>query len=225
MERTTEAEAERETGVRERDVRVEVLLYDGFDELDGVGPYEVFRTAAAFGGSVDARTVGLDGVEEVTASHGLRVGVDGDLGEPDALVVPGGGWNAGDDRPGARREAERGVVPEAIRTQYEAGATVAAVCTGGMLLAEAGLLDGRPAVTHAGALNDLRATRAEVVDARVVDDGDVVTAGGITSGLDLALHLVGRWCGREVAERVATELEYDHDTSRVFVAGERDESQ
>lgn len=218
MERTTEVETEREAGVR-----VEVLLYDGFDELDGVGPYEVFRTAAAFGGDVDARTVALDGVERVTASHGLRVAVDGPVGEPDALVVPGGGWNAGDDRPGARREAERGVVPEAIQTQYEAGATVAAVCTGGMLLAEAGLLDGRPAVTHAGALDDLRATPAEVVDARVVDDGDVLTAGGITSGLDLALHLVDRWCGTDIAERVATELEYDHDPSRVFVAGERDE--
>jgi transcriptional regulator GlxA family with amidase domain len=62
-----------------------------------------------------------------------------------------------------------------------------------------------------------------VVDARVVDDGDVLTAGGITSGLDLALHLVGRWCGREVADRVAVELEYDRDPSRVFVVGEADE--
>ncbi|WP_152041567.1 DJ-1/PfpI family protein [Salinigranum salinum] len=204
-------------------MQVEVLLYEGFDELDGVGPYEVFQTAGAFGGEVEARTVSLDGSGRVTASHGLRVGVDGALGDPDVLVVPGGGWNAGDDRPGARREAERGAVPTAIRDRHETGAIVASVCTGGMLLAEAGVLDGRPAVTHAGALDDLRATRAEVVDARVVDDGDVLTAGGITSGLDLALHLVSRLCGGDVADRVTTELEYDRDPSRVVVTGEADE--
>jgi transcriptional regulator GlxA family with amidase domain len=208
---------------RETPIRVEVLLYEGFDELDAVGPYEVFTTAAAFGGEVDARTVTLDGSAWVTASHGLRVGADGQLDDPDAVVVPGGGWNAGDDRPGARREADRGTVPAAVRDRHEAGATVAAVCTGGMLLAEAGLLDGRPAVTHAGALADLRATRAEVVDARVVDDGDVLTAGGITSGLDLALHLVARWCGADLAQQVATELEYPVDRSRVFDARETDE--
>jgi transcriptional regulator GlxA family with amidase domain len=151
------------------------------------------------------------------------VGVDGTLGTPDLLVVPGGGWNAGDDRPGARREAERGAIPEAVGHLVDDGVTVASVCTGGMLLAEAGVLDGRPAVTHASALEDLRATAADVVDARVVDDGDVLTAGGITSGLDLALHLVRRFCGSDVAERVATELEYDADPSRVFVAGEADE--
>jgi transcriptional regulator GlxA family with amidase domain len=91
-----------------------------------------------------------------------------------------------------------------------------------MLLAEAGLLDGRPAVTHAGALEELRASAATVVDARVVDDGDVLTAGGITSGLDLALHLVGRYCGADLAERVATELEYE-TASAVFVARGTDE--
>ena len=77
-----------------------------------------------------------------------------------------------------------------------------------MLLARAGVLDGRPAVTHGGALDDLRATDAEVVDARVVDDGDVLTAGGITSGLDLALHLIERLVDRETADAVATGLEY-----------------
>jgi transcriptional regulator GlxA family with amidase domain len=194
---------------------VEVLLYEGFDELDGVGPYEVFDTAADFGGPFAVRTVSVEPTEWVTASHGLRIGIDGELGQPDLLVVPGGGWNAGDDRPGARREAARGAVPDAVRERHEAGATVAAVCTGGMLLAEAGLLDGRPAVTHAGALDDLRATAATVVDARVVDDGDVLTAGGITSGIDLALHLVGRLAGDTLRDRVTTELEYDFSPAAV----------
>ncbi|ESP89487.1 DJ-1/PfpI family protein, partial [Candidatus Halobonum tyrrellensis] len=103
-----------------------------------------------------------------------------------------------------------GAVPRAVAAHHDAGATVAAVCTGGMLLAAAGLLDGRPAVTHAGAVADLRETGADVRDeARLVDDGDVLTAGGVTSGLDLALHLVEREAGAAVADRVATTIEYE----------------
>jgi len=127
---------------------------------------------------------------------------------PDIVVVPGGGWNDR-DAPGAWTEAERGAIPAALADLHDAGTTIAAVCTGGMLLARAGLLDGRPAVTHAGALDDLRETGAEVVDARYVDDGDVLTAGGITSGLDLALHLIERLAGAETADAVATHMEYE----------------
>ncbi|SEO73819.1 DJ-1/PfpI family protein [Halogranum amylolyticum] len=191
---------------------VAVLLYEGFDELDAVGPYEVFRTAAAFDADLSTRLVTLEERDRVTASHGLRVEPDGsldsDADRPDVLVVPGGGWNTRSEA-GAWAEAERGVVPEALATLHGAGATVAAVCTGGMLAARAGLTDGRPAVTHASAVDDLRATGADVVDARVVDDGDLLTAGGVTSGLDLALHLVERLAGAETADRVATEIEYD----------------
>ncbi len=71
-----------------------------------------------------------------------------------------------------------------------------------MVLSRAGLLDGRPAVTHGGAIEDLRATDATVVDARVVDDDDVLTCGGVTSGLDLAVHLVEREWGADVAAAV-----------------------
>jgi len=78
-----------------------------------------------------------------------------------------------------------------------------------MLLARAGVLDGRPAVTHQGALDDLRATDAEVVEARVVDAGRVVTAGGVTSGIDLALYLVERAFGTDVVDTVSGEMEYE----------------
>lgn len=191
---------------------IAVLLYDGFDELDAVGPYEVFQTAATFGADLSVRLVTLDDSTRVSASHGLRVEPDGRLDieadGPDVLVVPGGGWNTRSEA-GAWAEAERGVVPDALTTLHGAGVTIASVCTGGLLLARAGLTDGRPAVTHAGAVDDLRDSGADVVDARVVDDGAVLTAGGITSGLDLALHLVQRVADEEVAEQVATELEYD----------------
>ncbi|WP_331234859.1 DJ-1/PfpI family protein [Natronorarus salvus] len=192
------------------DTTVAIVLYEGFDELDAIGPYEVVETARAFGGEIRATLGTLDPVETVTASHGLRVAVDGTLSETefDVLLVPGGGWSSRPEH-GAWGEAERGDLPQRIAVAHEEGATVASVCTGGMLLSRAGVLDGRPATTHASALADLRETDAEVVEARVVDDGDVLTAGGVTSGLDLALHLVERECGAELAERVATELEYD----------------
>jgi len=98
---------------------VEILLYDGYDELDAIGPFEVFANAGRVLGRRESdRTCGatlvtLEPADRVTASHGLRVEPDDALGDPDLLVVPGGGWNARGDR-GARAEAERGAVPEAV---------------------------------------------------------------------------------------------------------------
>ncbi len=136
----------------------------------------------------------------MTASHGLRVTVDGGLsGDADLVIVPGGGWN---DRAaaGARAEADRGVLPARLAELHERGARIGSVCTGGMLLAAAGLTDGR-ATTHHGALDDLRASRAEVVDAWSTTA--MSSAGGVTSGLDLALHLVERQVGKQLADGIA----------------------
>jgi transcriptional regulator GlxA family with amidase domain len=196
--------------------RIDIVLYEGFDELDAVGPFEVFQSAADLGAPFAVRLVTLDATDRVTASHGLRVEPDGVLPDAsdvaadlaDLLVVPGGGWNDRSEA-GAWAEAQKGAVPAAAAAHHEAGVTVASVCTGGMLLAEAGLTDGRAATTHDGALDDLAASGADAVDARVVDGGDLLTAGGITSGLDLALYLVEREASAEVADAVAKELEYE----------------
>ncbi|MXR19242.1 DJ-1/PfpI family protein [Halobacterium bonnevillei] len=188
---------------------VAILLYEGFDELDAIGPYEVFRTAAEFGADVDATLRTLVPSEQVTASHGLRVEPDDVLiGTPDLVVVPGGGWN---DRAetGTWAEYRDGQLPDRLATLHDGGAVVASVCTGAMLLADAGLLDGRPATTHDGAKADLREYDVDVRDDRYVDDGTILTAGGVTSGIDLALHVVERECSPGVAERVSDELEYD----------------
>lgn len=187
-------------------MQAEIVVFEGFDELDAIAPYEVLANACRFAGEGSVRLVSLDG-DGVRASHGLRVAVDGVLGgsDPDLVVVPGGGWNDRES-PGAWTEADAGDLPAALADL--ADVTFASVCTGGMLLARAGLLDGVPAVTHHSALEDLRAAGAEVRDARVVDAGDVLTAGGVTSGLDLAFHLVDREFGSRVAQRVAGEMEY-----------------
>lgn len=189
-------------------VDVAIIIYEGFDELDAIGPYEAIRSANDLGGAIDARLVTLVPAPSITASHGLTVEPDDVLvGQPDVVLVPGGGWNDRSE-PGAWTEVQDGAIPERLATLHENGVRLASVCTGALLLAEAGLLEGRPATTHHSGRDDLADYGAVVSADRVVDDGDVVTAGGITSGIDLALHLVEEYCDADVAAGVAEELEW-----------------
>lgn len=189
-------------------LRIEIIVFDGVDELDALAPYRVLRGAVGAGAEFEVRLVTLTATEEVTASCSLRFRPDGVLEEPDILVVPGGGWAARAEI-GAWGETQRGVIPNAIARQAKHGATIATVCTGAMLAAYGGLTAGRNAITHHAAIEDLRASGANVVDARVVDDGDLISAGGVTSGIDLALWLVERFASAEIAAKVARNLEYE----------------
>jgi len=190
-------------------VRAEFLIFPGVDELDVVGPYETLATAGELGADVEVALVRPESMNAVTASHGLLLTPDALLGAaPDLLVVPGGGW-AAKAKTGAWGEYQRGKLPMAVAERHASGSTVAGVCTGALLMAATGLLKGRPAVTHASALEDLADAEAIVVDARVVDDGDVLTCGGVTSGIDLALWFVEREFGVELAGRVAAQLEHE----------------
>jgi transcriptional regulator GlxA family with amidase domain len=194
-------------------VRIAIILFDGFDELDAIGPYEVFRHAAKLGADIDVELLTLSDVEEVTASGGLRVRPHGCLQEaPDMAVVPGGGWN---DRAsqGAWTEVQRGQLTQVLRELHDGGTAIATVCTGGMVAAAAGLTNKRPGTTHHAALEELRASGAHVIDARVVDDGDLTMAGGVTSGIDLALWLVEREVGPDIAAAVAEEMEYPRNAA------------
>jgi putative intracellular protease/amidase len=185
-------------------MNAEILLFDGFDELDVFGPFE------GLADSLEVALVTLEGAGDVVSDRGIVVRSQRALSErPDLLLVPGGGWL---DRAaeGAWAQAERGEVPAAIAARHAAGSTIASVCTGALLLARAGILAGRRATTNPQALDELRATGGvEVVEARVVDDGDVVTAGAPACGLDLALHLLDRFGGPGVAEAAARELQYE----------------
>ena len=186
----------------------DILIFDGFDELDALAPFEVLQNAKSAG--VTARLVSMGGTEEIVAAHGLRVRPSArlDLADrPKAVIVPGGGWLDGSPK-GARAEADRGEIPKALQALHESGITLASVCTGAMLLAAAGILRGRPATTHHGAVPDLQNAGAEFVRARVVDDGEVVTAAGVTAGLDLGLWLVERFCGSKAACEIEAEMEY-----------------
>ena len=189
----------------------EILLFQGIDELDALLPFEILQNAKAAGAQIDAKLVSLEGDSEIVGSHGMRMLPEGRLGaagRPDVLIVPGGGWNNRAAR-GAWAEAQKGALPHAIAKFHEQGSVVASVCTGAMLLAVAGLVKGRPATTHFEALKELRSAGAEIVDARVVDDGDLITSGGVTSGLELGFWLVERYGGERLARGIARQMEYE----------------
>ena len=191
-------------------MHAEILLFDGFDELDALGPWEVFAGLAVARDDVTARLVTLEGERDVRADHGAVIRAQGALSaRPDLVLVPGGGWF--DRSPeGVWAQAERGEIPAALAERRAAGSTIASVCTGAMLLARAGILAGRRATTNPGALDDLRAVGGiDVVEARVVDDGDILTAGGPACGLDLAIHVLDRLGGPELAEAAAREIQYE----------------
>jgi len=182
----------------DRAMTIEILLFDGFDDLDVFGPFEVLRTAG-----MQVRLVTVEDAATVTSAGGARIVPDGVLGDPELVLVPGGGWS---DRsgPGAYHEAQRGVVTQRLAERHRRGGRVGSVCTGAMLLAEAGILAGRRAITHHGAIEDLRAAGADVQDgARFVDEGDIITSAGVTAGIDMALYLAG-----DQAELVAREIEW-----------------
>lgn len=181
------------------------LVFDGFDDLDTVGPLEVLSHA----GFVPALVRPAGTAPTVRSAHGLRLTVDDQLtldAAPQLLLIPGGGWLDGTD--GVRDQTET-ELPALLARLHEHGTVLASVCTGAMLLAAAGLVRGRPAVTNRNALADLEAAGADMrADARVVDDGEIVTGGGPGAGLDLGLRLVARFRGDDVAAAVAAAIEY-----------------
>ena len=183
----------------------EVLVFDGFDDLDAVAPLEVLA-AAGF----PARVVRPPShPATVRSAHGLSIDVpDSVSADAELVVVPGGGWLDG-SAAGVCAQCD-GDLPQLLAELHSGGAVLASVCTGAMLLSAAGLLSGRPAVTNRLALDDLAAAGADVRrDARVVDDGSILTAGGPAAGIDLALRLVERFLGEEAGRRAARRLEHE----------------
>jgi transcriptional regulator GlxA family with amidase domain len=182
-------------------MRIAILLYDDLAAQDAVGPYEVMRCVPGW-------EVGLVGTAKgaVRAEGGLGLTVDRTLeeaGDLDVVLVPGGAGCeavAGDERVLAwLREADR-------RTKW-----TISVCTGAMVLGAAGLLEGKRATSNWLFLDRLRDYGAEPVGGRWVEDGKTITAAGVTAGIDMALHLVGREAGPQVAEAVQLGIEYDPD--------------
>ncbi len=189
-------------------MRIAVALFEGAEELDWAGPWEVFGSWADQwpADSVEVFTVSDDD-KPLRCAKGIRVLADQrweGLDDIDVLVYPGGhGTRAqlGDERVRGR-----------IRKLALQGTVMTSVCTGSLIYADAGLLDGRPATTHWDNLEDLVALGSEIEvrpDARFVDDGDVVTAAGVSAGIDMAFHMIGRLHSPDRARDVRRYIQYD----------------
>lgn len=201
-------------------MRAQIVLFEGFDPLDVIAPFEVLCAGSdALGGALEVRLVGIDRAGPVTSgTRGLQLHATDRLrpDEPGFVVIPGAsGPIAGDPDevdtiPVLLSRLGGTALPDLVRRAFAAdGTVVATVCGGSLALAMAGLLDGRTAVTHRLGNDVLEATGVTVVNARVVDDGDLVSAGGVTSGLDLALHLLERHYGARIAHTVEQLFEYE----------------
>jgi transcriptional regulator GlxA family with amidase domain len=187
---------------------IAVVLFDGVEELDWVGPWEVLSTWAQ-GWPDDGASVFTvadhDGV--VRCAKGARVLADHTWEEAppfDVVVWPGGR--------GTRAQLGDEAVRGRVRQAAAAGTLMTSVCTGALVYADAGLLDGQRATTHWASLDDLVALGQGIEarpDDRVVDDGQVVTAAGVSAGIDMALHLVARLHSPERRAQVARHIQYD----------------
>jgi transcriptional regulator GlxA family with amidase domain len=192
-------------------MRVGVLLFEGVDLLDAGGPYEVFLTASRLvardGGDPPFEVVTISRTGgPVTAYGGLGLvpqAAAAGCGPLDVLVVPGTV-----DIAAVRADDE---LVAAIAQLARTSDLTASVCTGAFLLASVGLLDGRPWTTHWEDVDLLARDLGEgaaVRGVRWVDAGDVVTGAGLSSGVDMALHLVDRLAGRDLAERTARQIDH-----------------
>lgn len=187
---------------------IAIALFPTVEELDWVGPWEVLTSWATHFPDDGVRVFTVaDTTDVVTCAKGARVLPDvtwDDAPSFDVLVYPGGQGTRpqlGDERIRAR-----------VRQAAESGALLTSVCSGALVYADAGLLDGRPATTHWAALDELAAISPDIEirkDVRWVDDGDIVTAAGVSAGIDMALHLVRRLHSEGRAREVRAFIQYD----------------
>jgi transcriptional regulator GlxA family with amidase domain len=191
---------------------IAIVLYDKFTALDAIGPYEVLsRLPGATVTFVAAPSVSGDDAsaqgepEPLRTDNGMLTILPertlGELPQPDILLVPGGPGDV------VGRAGEQ--VLEWVRQADRTSTWTTSVCTGSLILAAAGLLDGKRATSHWLALEELRRLGAEPTGERVVFDGKIVTAAGVSAGIDMALTLVARIAGDVVAQAIQLGIEYD----------------
>jgi transcriptional regulator GlxA family with amidase domain len=181
-------------------MQVAILIFEKLTVLDVIGPYEVLRSVPGW----EVRFVGLEagpvradsGALSLVADHSIK-----DTTEPDIVLVGGGEGN----RPLLDDERVLGW----LRDVHESSRWTTSVCTGSLVLGAAGLLEGKRATGHWLYLEPLRGYGAEPTSERVVEDGKVITAAGVSAGIDMALHLVQREVGPEVAQAIQLGIEYD----------------
>ena len=188
-------------------LKIGILLFDGAEELDFVGPFEVFTMAGALKPDACKVLLVAERASPVNCAKGMRVVPDAtiaDCGPLDILLIPGG--------QGTRREVENKSLLAWIADVAKSAKWVTSVCTGAILLTAAGPARGKRVTTHWGYIGALRERKeaSEVLEGyRYIQDGNIVTAAGVSAGIDMALWLVGRLFDAPFARRVQRQMEYD----------------
>ncbi len=181
-------------------MNIAIVLYDRFTALDAIGPYEVLSRLPGASVKFVAPQPGPVRTDNdmltLLAEHSLE-----DVPHPDIVLVPGG--------PGEVAERAGGATLEWLREAHETSTWTTSVCTGSLILAAAGLLDGRRATTHWLAFDELERLGALPVHERVVFDGKLVSAAGVSAGIDMALALAARVANDTVAQAIQLGIEYD----------------
>jgi transcriptional regulator GlxA family with amidase domain len=189
-----------------------IVLFDDVEVLDFCGPFEVFSVANRFTDSPAFRVVTVAEKSPIETRGGLSVNPHhrlSDCPRPDLLLVPGG--------QGTRREMHNTVLIDWIKLASAKAELVLSVCTGSLMLAKAGLLDGLEATTHHGSFDLLRqvAPKTKVHEnRRFMDNGGVICSAGIAAGIDMSLHVLARLLGKDVAEKTARQMEYPGNERR-----------
>jgi transcriptional regulator GlxA family with amidase domain len=181
-------------------MNIAIVLYDRFTALDAVGPYEVLSrlpgATVTFAAEKPGPVTTDNGMLQIFASASLQ-----EIPAPEIILVPGG--------PGEVAARAGGEVLQWLKQAHRTSTWTTAVCTGSLILAEAGLLEGVPASTHWLAMGELERLGARAVPERVVFDGKIVTAAGVSAGIDMALALAQRIAGDTVAQAIQLGIEYD----------------
>ncbi len=181
-------------------MKIAILIFDKFTALDAIGPYEVLSRLPGAELSFVAKEAG----PKRSDTGALGVSADlpiAELPDPEIVLVPGGEGN--------RPLLSDDLVLEWLRSAHETSVWTTSVCTGSLVLGAAGILDHKRATSHWVYLEGLRSFGAEPVDARVVEDGKVMTAAGVSSGIDMALTLAARVAGDQIARAIQLGIEYD----------------
>jgi transcriptional regulator GlxA family with amidase domain len=183
-------------------MQIAILIFDKLTALDAIGPYEVLSRIPG----AELTFVAKEAGPKRTDTGALAITADATLAEipnPDIFLVPGGEGN----RPLLADEEVLGW----LRGAHETSKWTTSVCTGSLVLSAAGILDGLEATSHWAYLDRLREGGATPVNRRVVEDGKVVTAAGVSAGIDMALHLTARETHEDVAKAIQLGIEYDPD--------------
>lgn len=181
-------------------MEIAILLFDRMTTLDAVGPYEVLSRLPGATVKMVAKAVGPQRNDTGSLALVADYALD-EVTAPDIVLIPGG--------PGQTALMDDQAILQWVRQAHQTSKWTTSVCTGSLVLGAAGLLQGLPATTHWLAYDALRALGAEPTEQRVVSAGKIITAAGVSAGIDMALILAARECGDAIAQSIQLGIEYD----------------